>query len=85
LDFKQRIIEQYTLAFGGQSEEGGREFGGGFGERWGWYWAFVRLARELRINVREVGKEPLHESLTLLSFLTDESNEEQKNIKKHIK
>jgi len=85
LEFKQRIIEQYPIAFGEQGDEGGEISRGGFGERWGWYQSFVRLSRELRLNVREVGAEPLHESLTLLSYLIDESKEEAKQIKNHFK
>lgn len=85
MDFKQGIIEQYPIPFGGQGDEGGTEYRGGFHERWGWYQSFVRLARELRIKPREVGNEPLHESLTLLSYLIDESKEEAKQIKNHFK
>lgn len=85
MDFKQGIIEQYTIPFGEQSDEGGSSFGGNFNERWGWYQTFIRLSRELRIHIREVGREPLHESLTLLSYLIDESKEEANNIKKTFK
>jgi len=85
LEFKQGIISQYPVAFGEQSDEGGSAFGGSFSERWGWYQSFIRIARELNIHIREVGREPLHESLTLLSYLIDESNEEAKNIKKTFK
>jgi hypothetical protein len=85
LDFKQRIIIEYPITFGEQGSEGGTEFGGSFGERWGWYQTFIRLSRELRIHVREIGREPLHESLTLLSYLIDESKEEAKQIKQNFK
>jgi hypothetical protein len=85
LDIKQGVIKQYPIAFGEQSEERGNEFGGNFAERWGWYPSFIRIARELGIHIREVGKEPIHESLTLLSYLIDEANEEQKELKKHMK
>jgi hypothetical protein len=85
LDFKQGIVEQYPIAFGGQSSEGGNEFGGNFGERWGWYQSFIRIGRELKIHIRDVGKEPLHESLTLLSYLIDEAAEEARQIKKQMK
>ena len=85
MEFKQGIIEQYPIAFGGQGAEGGTEFGGSFGERWGWYQSFIRIARELNIHIRDVGKEPLHESLTLLSYLIDEAQEEIKQIKKQMK
>jgi hypothetical protein len=54
-------------------------------QRWGWYQSFIRLSRELRIHLRDVGKEPLHESLTLLSYLIDEAQEEAKQIKKQMK
>ena len=85
MEFKQGIIKQYPLPFGGQSEEGRTEFGGSFGERWSWYQTFIRLSREHRIHIREVGKEPLHESLTLLSYLIDEEQEAQKEINKQMK
>jgi len=85
LEFKQRIIEQYPIAFGEQGDEGGEISRGGFNERWGWLQSFVRLSRELGIKPREVGAEPLHESLTLLSYLIDESKEEAKQIKNHFK
>jgi hypothetical protein len=81
LGFIERIIEQYPILYTKESESTGNEFGGGFNERWGWYQSFVRLARELRCRLSDVEKENLHESLTLLSYLIDESKEEERQIK----
>ena len=77
MGFIQGIIEQYPILYSQEGGEGGNEFG----ERWAWYQSFVRLSRELRIRVHDVGTEGLHESLTLLSYLVDESKEEARQIK----
>ena len=80
-DFIQRIIESYPLLYSQDGTEGEVEFGGSFTERWGWYQSFITISRELKIRISDVGKEPLSESLTLLSYLIDESKEEARRIK----
>ena len=77
MDFIQGIVEQYPILYSQDGEAGEN----GFGDRWGWYQSFVRIARELKIRVGEVGSEGLHESLTLLSYLIDEGKEEARQIK----
>ena len=78
-------MQEYPILYADNAGESGTEFGGGFAERWGWYQSFVRLAREHRCRVSEVGKEPLFESLTLLSFLVDEDKEQARQLKKSMR
>jgi hypothetical protein len=81
LEFIQRIIAVHPLLYSQDGTEGEVEFGGSFTERWGWYQSFITISRELKIRISDVGKEPLFESLTLLSYLIDESKEEARRLK----
>ena len=85
MEFIQRIIAEYPIIYSEDSESGGSGFGSGFSERWGWYHSFIRIAREHKIRVKDVGRENLHESLTLLSYLIDEEKEQARQLKKITK
>lgn len=80
LSIKQGIAQTFPALFALQDD--GERGAGGFGERWGWYHSFVRIAREIGIRPYECGAEPLYESLTLLSYLKDEAEEILKRNKK---
>jgi hypothetical protein len=83
LEFKQRLIETYTLLFpsatGGQEPE--EDFGGSFSKRWGWYQSIDLVANGDRTKYAEVVKLGIHEFLYHLEYLIDKANEEQLQMK----
>jgi hypothetical protein len=86
LDFKNRIIEQYSSLFGKHIDDG-NEFGSGgsFFERWGWYHSIVKIARGNYFDIERVEKSNLHFALTFLSYLKEQDEEEAKQINNKFK
>lgn len=82
LEFKNRIIEQYSRLFNKDSNDDGQfGSGGSFGEVWGWYHSIVKIARGNLFDIERAENTNIHEALTFLLYLKESDIEEAKRIK----
>jgi hypothetical protein len=82
LDFKNRIIEQYSRLFNKDSDIDGQfGSGGSFGEVWGWYHSIVKLSRGNIFDIERAENTNIHNALTFLLYLKESEIEEAKRVK----
>ena len=83
LQFKQRIINQFTGLFG--EESAGESFNrqAQFGAKWGWYSSFYALAQADIRRFDAISKLQLTSALTFLTFEKEKIEIEQSMLKKN--
>ena len=83
LSFRDRLQTRYDELFGGTSEIGGLRQG--FGHKWGWYQSIYSLAKGDIRRFKSITKLNVNECLTMLAFLKDKAEVENKIIKQKFK
>ena len=85
LDFRKRTLDGYSDLFGGGSGEDEYSSQSQFGKRWGWYTTFYSLAQGDVRRFDAVGRLPLYQCLTFLSFEKHKQETENKILKSKLK
>jgi len=85
LDFRKRTLNGYSDLFG--ESQGVEEFTpqSQFSKRWGWYTTFHTLAQGDVRRFDEIGRLPLHQCLTFLSFEKHRADTENRILKSKLK
>ncbi len=82
LEFKNRIVEQYSRLFNKDSNDDGQfASGGSFSEVWGWYHSIVQIARGNIFDIERAESINIHNAITFLLYLKESEIEEQKRVK----
>jgi hypothetical protein len=83
LEFKKGFIEQFSELFG-ESNEGVDEYNEEqqFNVGWGWYNSFYQLSKGDIRRFGEVGKLPLYQCMTFLSYEKQKQEIELRKIQK---
>jgi len=82
LEFRERVIKQYSDLFGAEEEQNPYSESVQFGKRWGWYQSIYQLAKGDITKFDAVTEQGLFKALTLLTFEKQKASIEVKQLKK---
>lgn len=82
MEFRERVIKQYSELFGAEEEQNPYSESVQFGKRWGWYQSIYQLAKGDITKFDAVTEQGLFKALTLLTFEKQKAAIEVKQLKK---